>query len=196
MASYMCVDIKCKFDSQERKEGYCPECGKKLQKVGFKEAVKLKNNKKEYQKSPINYELKEERAVKAKAHVEALEKKKQRDALRAQNATVGTPGGSYNSLSRTGSTIPPAAPKGALFRPSDSEAQIISSIYSDMNNLANHEAGTKWMRIGTLLSFNATQQMIGAGFKALIDQNKILIKQNELIYRELKQLNSQSKEKE
>ncbi|MBP2045369.1 hypothetical protein [Methanobacterium aggregans] len=116
--------------------------------------------------------------------------------MRAQNVTVGTPGGGNNSLSRTGSTIPPTVPKGALFRPNDSEAQIISSIYSDMNNLANHEAGTKWMRIGTLLSFNATQQMIGAGFKALIDQNKILIKQNELIYRELKQLNSQSKEKE
>jgi len=32
-------------------------------------------------------------------------------------------------------------------------------------------------------------QMIGAGFKAIIDQNKILIKQNELIYRELKKIN-------
>ena len=45
------------------------------------------------------------------------------------------------------------------------------------------------MSIGTLLSFNATQAMIGAGFKAVINQNKILIKQNELIYKELKKLN-------
>lgn len=58
-----------------------------------------------------------------------------------------------------------------------------------MSNLAMHEAGTKWMRAGTLLTFNPTQQMIGAGFKALMDQNKILIKQNELILRELKKLN-------
>jgi hypothetical protein len=58
-----------------------------------------------------------------------------------------------------------------------------------MHNLASHEAGTKWMRIGTLLTLNVTDQMIGAGFKAIIDQNKILIKQDELIYRELKKIN-------
>lgn len=48
-----------------------------------------------------------------------------------------------------------------------------------------HEAGTGWMRLGTLLSGNSTDQMLGAGFKALIDQNKITIRQNELILRVL-----------
>ena len=76
-----------------------------------------------------------------------------------------------------------------LFQADAGDDDIISSIESDMHNLASHEAGTKWMRIGTLLTFNVTQQMMGAGFKAIIDQNKILIKQNELIYRELKKLN-------
>ena len=33
------------------------------------------------------------------------------------------------------------------------------------------------MRIGTLLTFNPTEQIIGAGFKALIDQNKLIIRQ-------------------
>jgi len=46
------------------------------------------------------------------------------------------------------------------------------------------------MRAASLLSFNSTQQMIGAGFKAVIDQDKILIRQNELLLRELKRINS------
>lgn len=66
------------------------------------------------------------------------------------------------------------------------DEEIRKRIYEDMMNLASHEAGTGWMRLGTLLSGNSTDQMLGAGFKALIDQNKILIRQNELILRSLK----------
>ncbi len=77
-----------------------------------------------------------------------------------------------------------------LFNDSMDDNEIQYTIKKDMLNLNGHEAGTKWMRIGTLLSFNATQQMIGAGFKAIIDQNKILIKQNELLLRELKKSNA------
>lgn len=77
-----------------------------------------------------------------------------------------------------------------LFYDELSDPSLKISIQQDMKNLASHEAGTKWMRIGTLLSFNSTEQMIGAGFKAVIDQNKILIKQNEQILRELKKLNN------
>lgn len=76
-----------------------------------------------------------------------------------------------------------------LFHEAITDDELIRSIELDMNNLAGHEAGTKWMRIGTLLSFNSTEQMIGAGFKAIIDQNKVLIKQNELLYRQNKILN-------
>jgi uncharacterized protein YacL (UPF0231 family) len=77
-----------------------------------------------------------------------------------------------------------------LFHESITDNELIKSIESDMNNLSGHEAGTKWMRVGTLLSFNSTEQMIGAGFKAIIDQNKVLIKQNELLYRQNKLLNA------
>jgi hypothetical protein len=80
-----------------------------------------------------------------------------------------------------------------LFRQDIPDEALVKSIESDMSNLAMHEAGTKWMRAGTLLSFDATQQMIGAGFKAIIDQNKILIKQNELLYRQNKLLNENLK---
>lgn len=71
-----------------------------------------------------------------------------------------------------------------LFTYIEETGEIKNSINEDMKNLANHEAGTSWMRMGTLLSLDSTQQMIGAGFKALMDQNKILIKQNELLRRE------------
>ena len=60
-----------------------------------------------------------------------------------------------------------------------SEEQIQKKIYEDMMNLAMHEAGNGWMRLGTLLSGSSTDQMLGAGFKALIDQNKIIIRQIE-----------------
>jgi hypothetical protein len=66
------------------------------------------------------------------------------------------------------------------------DEEIRKRIYEDMMNLASHEAGTGWMRLGTLLSGNSTDQMLGAGFKALIDLDKILIRQNELILRSLK----------
>ncbi len=69
-----------------------------------------------------------------------------------------------------------------------SDEQLRKKIYEDMMNLATHEAGTGWMRLGTLLSGNSTDQMLGAGFKALIDQNKIIIRQNELLLRSLKRL--------
>jgi hypothetical protein len=69
-----------------------------------------------------------------------------------------------------------------------SDEEIKKRIYEDMMNLAGHEAGSGWMRLGTILSGNSTDQMLGAGFKALIDQNKIIIRQNELTIRKLEKL--------
>jgi len=78
--------------------------------------------------------------------------------------------------------------KEILFTDKKTDDEIKNEIQVDMMNLAMHEAGTAWMRAGTLLSFNPTEQMLGAGFKALIDQNKIIIRQNELILRALQKL--------
>ncbi len=66
-----------------------------------------------------------------------------------------------------------------------SDEEIFSEINKDMMNLAMHEAGSSWMRVGTLLSGNTTDMILGAGLKAMIDQNKIIIRQNELIRREV-----------
>lgn len=80
-----------------------------------------------------------------------------------------------------------------LFDPLMTEEEIKIKIFEDMENLARHEAGTSWMKLGTLLSFNSTEQMVGAGFKAIIDQNKIIIRQNELLLRELKKQTANNK---
>ena len=66
------------------------------------------------------------------------------------------------------------------------DQELRNKIAEDMQNLARHEAGTGWLQLGTLLSGNSTDQMLGAGFKALIDQNKIIIRQNELLLRAVK----------
>ena len=66
-----------------------------------------------------------------------------------------------------------------------SDSEIRKLIYEDMMNLEKSLAGKGWVRLGTLLKGNSTDQILGAGFKAIIDQNKILIRQNELILRAL-----------
>jgi hypothetical protein len=65
------------------------------------------------------------------------------------------------------------------------DEEIRKRIYEDMMNLASHEVGSAWMRVGTLISGSTTDQILGAGLKALIDQNKIIIRQNELLLRTL-----------
>lgn len=70
---------------------------------------------------------------------------------------------------------------------------IMSSITRDLDNLGRHTAGSKWMQVGTLLSMNSTEQMIGAGFRGVIDQNNALIKQNELLRRQNQEIMEQNK---
>jgi hypothetical protein len=81
-----------------------------------------------------------------------------------------------------------------LFSDEMTDNQIRMLISQDMSNLAMHEAGTAWMSPNTLLSLKATDQMIGSGFKALVDQNTIMIRQNELIIRGLKKLTEKMEE--
>lgn len=178
MASYMCKNFKCNYYEQVNTEGYCPECGEKLEKVGFREANKLTNEKKarierlkKIEESRGKYKQEQEE----KAEKERLEREKLEQLV-------------WNPDKKN--INPLSVPTGSLFTPGEGEPELVNSIYTDMGNLYQHEAGTAWMRAGTLLSFNPTQQMVGAGFKAIIDQNKIIIKQNELIFRELKKLNS------
>ena len=44
------------------------------------------------------------------------------------------------------------------------DEQLRDSIIESLENVGKHEAGTAWMRVGTLLTGNSSEQMIGAGF--------------------------------
>lgn len=159
---YRCPNTDCWWNETTGKNGlHCPECGTELKKVGLREGSAINREKIKLKDDPGTKERKQAYKEQQKAlKTQEKEEKKELERL--------------NRL---------------LFSDGISDDDLINSIESDMNNLAMHEAGTKWMRVGTLLSFNSTEQMIGAGFKAIIDQNKIKIKQNELILRELKKLN-------
>lgn len=74
-----------------------------------------------------------------------------------------------------------------------SDNEIKKKIVEDMNNLRMHEVGTKWMYLGSLLSFNSTEQILASGLKAIIDQNKIIIRQNELMLRAISRTKQNSK---
>jgi uncharacterized Zn finger protein (UPF0148 family) len=161
---YRCPNTECWWDKTSGKNGEtCPECGTSLKKVGVREGSKISIEKNKLKKDP---EIKK-RIDENKKRMD--EDKKARKAQEREESRL-------NQL---------------LFHEAITDDELIRSIESDMNNLAGHEAGTKWMRVGTLLSFNSTEQMIGAGFKAIIDQNKVLIKQNELLYRQNKLINAQ-----
>jgi hypothetical protein len=160
---YRCPNTKCWWDKKGKKGQFCPECGTELIKLAnSNEGLDLARAKFKLKKDPETISRKEYLRTDEGREEEREFKKEQRE---------------IDILNRL------------LFKADAEDEDIISSIESDMHNLASHEAGTKWMRIGTLLTLNVTDQIIGAGFKAIIDQNKILIKQNELIYRELKKIN-------
>jgi len=75
--------------------------------------------------------------------------------------------------------------KAILFSDNMSDEDIKNMIFEDMAHLAMHEGGTAWLRLGSILTGNPTNQILVAGFKAIIDQNKIIIRQNELLLRRI-----------
>lgn len=75
-----------------------------------------------------------------------------------------------------------------LFSPEMADEDLSKAIYEDMLNLATHEAGTGWARLSAILSGSQTDLLLAQLLKALVDQNKILIRQNELTLRALRHL--------
>ncbi len=62
-----------------------------------------------------------------------------------------------------------------------------------LSDLRMHEAGSGWNKFATLFSFNAADRLMAAMLKAIVDQNKIMIRQNELILRALNRNKDNSK---
>jgi len=75
-----------------------------------------------------------------------------------------------------------------LFDDSMSDEEISAKIREETGKLATHEAGTGWLLPGVFLGFRTTDLILSSGLKALIVQNKIIARQNELILRQLRRL--------
>lgn len=86
----------------------------------------------------------------------------------------------------------PEIDKASIITDDMTDEDIKKHIINDMHHLAMHESGSGWMRAGTLLSGDRTDIILMDGLKALIDQNKIMIRQNELLLRAI--LREQKKE--
>ncbi len=79
-----------------------------------------------------------------------------------------------------------ALEKGKLiYDPDASDEELIQDNMESQLDVVRQEAGTGWAKFGAVMSGNPTEQIIAQGLKALIDQNKIIIRQNELMLRHL-----------
>ena len=188
MESWVCPNTKCEYEGNiKEEEGECPKCGAPAAYLGLIDKGILFSAKKQFKKTGktdmwrcpnancSNKDVLEPNTScpKCGAPAEEIDISSFRMLLRRKR---------YALMARAGM-------KEILASDEMSDEVLKAKIHEDMLNLAMHEAGTGWMRFGTLLTLNSTEQMLGAGFKALIDQNKIIIRQNELILRELKRLN-------
>ena len=64
-----------------------------------------------------------------------------------------------------------------------------AEIYGIIDKLTRQEVDIDWKELEAALSSNPDAQIATACLKAIIDQNKLIIQQNELIYHELKKIN-------
>ncbi|MBP2045188.1 hypothetical protein [Methanobacterium aggregans] len=160
--NYMCVDIKCKFAGTQHIEGRCPECNKQLHKVDSKEAIRITNNKKEYSKNPKTYQKTRKDVTGLSEQINGRKRKLDEKRIFGEDASTDI---------------------------------IKNQIFNEMDNFASKGSVFKLGSIGSALTANAmpTNWLLVSGFNDLMEQNKILnkiiIRQNELVYRELKRLN-------
>ena len=75
-----------------------------------------------------------------------------------------------------------------LFAFSDSEEDLIDGIEKSLDDVTRQERGSGIAKGLAMLSGNATDQLIIRMLKAMVDQNKIIIQQNELNRRYFKAL--------
>jgi uncharacterized Zn finger protein (UPF0148 family) len=69
---------------------------------------------------------------------------------------------------------------------------IRREIIQSLKDLQYHEAGSKWDSIATLISGNPAERIMADMLKAMVDQNKIIIRQNELNRRILEKIAEKS----
>jgi hypothetical protein len=86
--------------------------------------------------------------------------------------------------------------QNALYTESTSDQEIKQQIYRDMENLARQEKGTGVLKALALFTGTNAEALMVLALKAMIDQNKTLIRQNELIIRNIQRLACEPPKKE
>jgi hypothetical protein len=155
-----CPNPKCPQEKVQKDITNCPQCGAKIQRFGVRQAVDL---------------------IKEKRHPQGNGKDDQLSSEDSQGIEEG-------ELSLSGSSRKQVKTSKFLVTPEMTDQEIVQKIIEDMQNLARHEGGTGWMQLDSILSGSRSDQILISGFKALIDENKIIIRQNELMLRALRKL--------
>ncbi|CAG0959129.1 MAG: hypothetical protein OIN86_18100 [Candidatus Methanoperedens sp.] len=83
--------------------------------------------------------------------------------------------------------------KGKLiFNTKDNIEDLCNKNMFSLMDVQMQEAGSAWSKLGSILSMDSGTQLMAAMLKANSDENKIMIRQNEIIIRLLKQIHRQN----
>jgi hypothetical protein len=167
--TYYCPNLKCSygiglteiFKSAE----HCPKCGTQARKLSFLDMVRLVEEKKKYQSNPeplISEDQKNEQLVKNAEATQAVQETVQETPTLPSNVLISP-------------------------HPEKPENEIMEAIDEDLKRFEVHEESIKKAsdETGQNLSEENSRRIIDFELRALIEQNKIMIKQNELVLRSL-----------
>lgn len=79
-----------------------------------------------------------------------------------------------------------------IFNTKDNIEELGNKNVFSLMDIQMQEAGSSWSKLGSILSMDSGTQLMAAMLKANSDENKIMIRQNEIIIRLLKQIQSQN----
>lgn len=75
----------------------------------------------------------------------------------------------------------------------ESDESLRQGILKSLTDLESHEKGSGLASFAAILSLNPGAQITAMMLKAIVDQNKVIIRQNELLYRAIKERLSETK---
>jgi ribosome-binding protein aMBF1 (putative translation factor) len=78
-----------------------------------------------------------------------------------------------------------AAADKTIFSFEDSSEELMADIEKSLDDVVRQERGTGWSKNLAMVTGTASDQLMVHMLKAIVDQNKIIIRQNELLRRSL-----------
>lgn len=77
----------------------------------------------------------------------------------------------------------------------ESDESLRRGILKSLTDLEGHEKGSSLASLAAIMSLNPEAQITAMMLKAIVDQNKVIIRQNELLYRAIKERLSEIQER-